>query len=102
MLKLKVDRVPKYRRHPRDNQGVVRLCGRDHYLGRFGTAESKERYQRLIAEWLAGKRQPIVRQETVTQFTVKELVLKFHIHAKSYYVKHGHLELTCDTSNRRP
>jgi hypothetical protein len=45
-------RVPKYRKHKPTGQAVVTLGGKDHYLGRHGTAASKERYVRLIAEWL--------------------------------------------------
>ena len=45
-------RLPKYRRHA-TGQAVVRLCGRDIYLGKHGTAESREAYQRVVGEWIA-------------------------------------------------
>jgi hypothetical protein len=32
---------------------VVTLSGRDFYLGRYGTKQSKAEYQRIVGEWLA-------------------------------------------------
>jgi hypothetical protein len=48
-------RVPKYRHYRPKNLGVVRLDGRDVYLGQYGSEESVERYNRVIAEWLASR-----------------------------------------------
>ena len=45
-------RIPKYRHFKPKNLGVVRIDGRDHYLGKFDSPESHERYHRLIAEML--------------------------------------------------
>ena len=42
-------RLPKYRRHS-TGQAFVEIQGRRHYLGVYGGEESKERYQRVIAE----------------------------------------------------
>lgn len=44
---------PKYRHYKPRNLAVVRLSGRDHYLGTYGSPESKEAYARLIAEFIA-------------------------------------------------
>lgn len=41
--------APKYRHHP-TGQAVVTIDGKDFYLGKFGTADSKAMYARLIAE----------------------------------------------------
>ncbi len=30
----------------------MRINGRDHYLGKYDSSESYERYDRLVAEWL--------------------------------------------------
>ncbi len=46
--------VPGYLQHKATGQARVVLNGRTHYLGRYGTQESKERYGRLIAQWQAG------------------------------------------------
>ena len=49
--------LPKYRLHKPTGLGVVTLNGRDFYLGRYGTPESLEAYNRRIAEWQADGRQ---------------------------------------------
>ena len=41
---------PAYRLHKGSGQARVILAGEHHYLGKFGTPESKEAYARLIAE----------------------------------------------------
>ena len=78
-------RSPKYRRQKRPNsadQAFVELDGRRHYLGRYGSARSKEAYHRLVAEWEAnGRRVPVDPNE----ITVTELVACFWRHAKDYY-----------------
>ena len=45
--------TPKYRLHRSTGQAVVTLNGRDLYLGKYGSTESKIEYDRLIAEWFA-------------------------------------------------
>jgi hypothetical protein len=54
----KAGKVPSYCRHKRSGQAVVRIDGKDHYLGPFGSPESHDQYERHIAEWRA--RQPEV------------------------------------------
>lgn len=85
--------LPSYRLHKPKGLAVVRLNGRDIYLGPYGTPESRTAYERVIAEWLAnGKQLPANRPiETVTHnaFTVNDLILAFMEHAKAYYVKNG-------------
>ena len=51
-------KLPSYRHHKSDGRAVVTLNGRDVYLGRFGTPESRAEYDRLIAQWLASGRPP--------------------------------------------
>lgn len=46
-------RTPSYRRHKASGKAVVTLAGKDHYLGVFGSPESKQLYKRLLAEYLA-------------------------------------------------
>ena len=46
-------RPPSYRLHKPTGQAVVTLNGRDHYLGLHGTTESRVRYRRMLAEYLA-------------------------------------------------
>lgn len=42
-------KVPAYSLHKASGKAVVRLDGKDHYLGPYGSPESHERYERLIA-----------------------------------------------------
>jgi len=50
---------PKYTKHKASGQAVVRINGRDYYLGPHGSKVSVAEYDRLIAEWLAnGRRLP--------------------------------------------
>ena len=43
-------RIPKYRKHKPSKLAVVSLGGRDIYLGKYGTKESREEYARLVSE----------------------------------------------------
>ena len=45
-------KLPSYRLHKPSGQAVVRLDGRDYYLGRDGTEARHEAYRRTIARWL--------------------------------------------------
>ena len=56
MQKLK-NRLPSYRLHKASDQAVVTLNARDIYLGRYNSAEIRERYQRELKEWPASHRQ---------------------------------------------
>ena len=47
-------RDPKYRHHKARNLAVVRIDGKDYYLGRYGSEESRTKYHRLLADWRAG------------------------------------------------
>jgi len=79
-------RVPSYRRHKPSGQAVVTLNGRDIYLGRYGTKQSKAEYQRVVGEWLAaGGSLP-----SGGDLTIAEVCLAYWRWAKGYYrVKPG-------------
>ena len=87
--------TPKYRHYKPKDLAVVRLNGQDSYLGPFGSAESKVRYDRLVAEWLANGR-TLPKSDSRGQapqedcgISVAELILAYWNHAKTYYVKDG-------------
>jgi integrase len=84
MPRVSPDYVPSYRKHKPTGQAVVTLNGRDHYLGRYGTAASKAEYDRLVSEWLAGGRQ-LSGQDG--DLTVNELLLAYMRHADQHYRK---------------
>ena len=76
-------RIPKYRRHS-SGQARVTLDGKDHLLGPYNSAESKEAYRRLIAEWAAGQGRFAPKQET-QPLLINELILAYWKFAKGYY-----------------
>ena len=43
--------IPSYRLHKPSQQAVVRIEGKDLYLGRYGTRDSRSKDARWIAEW---------------------------------------------------
>jgi hypothetical protein len=70
-------RLPSYRPHEPTGQAVVTLNGKDYYLGRHGTQMSKDAYDRLMAEWLAGGRQlPAARRSMADPAVPEEIELE--------------------------
>jgi len=52
-------RTPKYRYHKTSGRALVEIDGKTIWLGPYGSDESHEAYNRIIAEWLAnGRRLP--------------------------------------------
>ncbi len=83
-------RTPAYRYHTHSGQAVVRLNGKDFYLGRFGSPASRSEYDRLIAEWLTnGRTLPTERDPQPDGLSVDELIVRFLEHARTYYRKGG-------------
>lgn len=78
-------RSPSYRLHRPSGQAAVTLDGRDYYLGKYNTPSSRQRYDAVLAEWLAGGR----RLEHVSQLTVAELVVRYWRFAERYYSRNG-------------
>ena len=80
-------RTPKYRRERRPNSvddAFVVLGGRQHYLGQFGSLESKEAFRRVIAEWALDGSGHSAEGNGITD---SQLIARFWRHAKSYYRK---------------
>jgi len=85
-------RIPKYRLHKPTGLAVVRLSGRDVYLGPYGSPESKAKYEAAVADWLKGDRKPPARPnrtKPTVDLVVDELILAYLEFAKQYYVKNG-------------
>lgn len=85
---MKDHRVPSYRLHRPSGQAVVTLSDRDHYLGPWNTAASKDEYDRLIGEWLANGRN-LPANGCNDSLTITEVVAAYWEFAKGYYVKDG-------------
>lgn len=76
-------RAPSYRKHKASGQAVVKIGEQVHYLGRWGTPESRAEYDRLIAEWRqAGRLRP---PTPGTSISVAELLVGFLRYAQDYY-----------------
>ena len=85
--------VPKHCHHKASRRGVVRLNGRDHYTGPWGSPEAEGEYKRLVAEWLANHRLPVGPDGDAGPaaaghspgVTVADLILAFWQHVQNYY-----------------
>ena len=88
-------RVPSYRLHKGSGQALVQINGERIYLGKHGSKESKEKYQRIVAEWLVsvrehkadgdGKRTAPYRFD----LSINEMLLAYWKFAEGYYAKDG-------------
>ena len=80
-------RTPKYRRQKTQHSELafVELDGIRHYLGKYDSAESHEKYHRLLAEWAAGAKAALTSQKTSSQMTIIELCAHIWEHARYYY-----------------
>ncbi len=73
-------RIPSLRRC--NGRGFVELNARRNYLGKWGEPETKQAYERAIAEWLSkGRQLPVPNCE----ITVVELSLEYWRHCLDYY-----------------
>jgi hypothetical protein len=93
-------RVPAYCLHKASGQARTILGGRHFYLGRYGSAESREAYARLLAEAFrpgAAPHEAESSQRDPPDLTINELLVRYLDFAKRYYVKDGKStkELTC-------
>lgn len=87
-------RKPAYTLHKPSGQARVRIGGKDHYLGAFGTKESREEYDRLIDQFYVNE-----GDVTPVTITVRELTVLFIRHAYAYYRRDG--EPTGEADNFR-
>jgi integrase len=83
-------RLPKYRHYKPKNLAVVRLIGKDHYLGAYGSPESWEKYHRLTLQWQRSGEVPAPCPDAEPAgdglgVSVSELILAFLRHAQGYY-----------------
>ena len=76
-------RIPSYRHHKHTGLAYVVLDGNYHYLGKYGSPESKQLYDELLADWLekseAGPR----------DLTISQVVALFWRYCKKRYGKTG-------------
>lgn len=86
--------APKMREHA-TGQAVVRIAGKDHYLGVYGTQGAQERYGRLLSSWIAVGRPRVWDgpaadpRVDACDVMVGEVCTAYLAHARSYYRKGG-------------
>lgn len=102
-------RIPAYTLHKPTGQARVRVNGKDHYLGQYGSVESRRLYGELIARLASGVDVSAMKfgaGATIEagEVTVNELCLAFMRHAATHYVKNGQEtdEIDCFKSAIRP
>ena len=92
---------PKYRLHKASGRATVTIERRDHYLGPFGSPESHEKYQAIVAQWAARQNDPTPLAASLpgpmSEVRVCELVLAYMKFANGYYRKNG--QATGELSN---
>jgi hypothetical protein len=71
--------IPSYRYHKARDCAVVTIHGKDHCFGAFNSAESLEKYHRLIAESLRGEPRPTnpVEEASSANLTVSATILAY-------------------------
>ena len=78
-------RMPKYCRASK-GRAYCRLRGEWISLGKYGTSESRERFDRVVAEWLSGGRQlPEPEAGQPDQFTISELLHAYYEDCRRRY-----------------
>ncbi len=79
-------RIPKYRLHRHSGLAVARFNGVDYYLGKHGSQESRDEYDRLLGEWMMKGRQapPKTTRSLVGKMSVNELILAYLQFADGY------------------
>jgi len=84
-------RLQSYRKHvskPVSGKIIVRarvtIAGKDYLLGEFGSKESKQKYNRLSAEWLASDQSKTFGIQ-VEEIVMVELLSSYMKSMKKYY-----------------
>lgn len=71
--------------HAKDSgRAYVKLDGRKVYLGAYGSQASRDEYDRVIGEWIAGGRGKTTAPAAPTGVTVSVVVAAFWAHAQTY------------------
>ena len=104
----KANVLPSYLLHKQSGQARVRIDGKDHMLGPYGSEESRIAYGKLVANAANGIGiDPLKGGSSSTiesGLTINELVLAFMRHADGHYIKNGEptSEIHCLKAATRP
>ena len=84
--------MPAYRLHKGSGQAIVKIRGKVVYLGRWESAESRNKYEQVVSEWRArGRYLPEGYQGPGSGLGVDDLIAAYWQH-----------NLTVDCQVRRP
>jgi integrase len=85
-----VNKPPKYSLHKPSGQAKVRFNGKDTYLGRYGSPESKEAYARFVGALpKPSDRGKLAEPAPGATLLVGECVERFYAHSRLYYARDG-------------
>ena len=82
--------IPSYLKHS-SGQARVILGGKAFYLGRYGSKASRQRYDALIAEWLASNRSSTFGMDA-DRISMAGLMVDYLKHCKKHYPKSSNSE----------
>lgn len=85
----RVPRIPKYGFHKATGQARVVLNGQSHYLGEYGSEDSRKKYEQIISSWIASSQSLPEESGGPSDLTINELLLAYLRFAEGYYVKNG-------------
>lgn len=90
----RMTKVPAYCLHRASGRAVVRVFGRDVYLGQYGSPESHEAYEREITRWRAAKQQAANNRDDKVlaagfNLTINETLARYRTFAEEFYSKDG-------------
>lgn len=88
-------KVPGYCLHKQSGQAFVRLTRKNGkrefvYLGDYGSALSREKYERVVAEYLAARDGAVPSLGFDRRLTLAEIMVAYLRFAARHYVKDGH------------
>ncbi len=85
-----MSRIPKYRHHKPSNRAIIELKGRQFPLGKYNSPESKEKYERVLAEYLHnGRKIPHWLDNKCQRLSITSLIADYFRHVKQQYENDG-------------
>jgi hypothetical protein len=81
--------VPAYRLHKPSGQARVIIQRKHHYLGKYGSPESLEKYHRLVADYVRPPADAVLATAGGSALSVKQIILSYWCFAETYYTKNG-------------
>src|SRR2546423_1574811 len=84
---------PDYCLDKTSSRAYVTIDGKRNYLGKHGTQESRDKYDRVVGQWMAAGRTLVTdKTDAAPGRTVSAIIAAFWTHAESYYaacILHG-------------